>query len=293
MQVTHTDLKPENLLIGNENQIKICDFGTGHKYAPGTQWAVNGELSTLWYRAPELLLGSKTFDYKIDLWAIGCIMMEMLSGAAVFQGQPGPQFASPCPDVTHRNFNSDQVHKVLSMAGTPASLAGFECASLIKGWPPFQRHVEPTVTASAGLPALATFSICCLNARAGVASAAILSRIDRANLIKVHSCARCHDTIQQQVVRYCEAKGDAKGNSSASWAQTIGGNDVTCVYGVALTCQGVLCSGANSGACTKARASPQTSSAHFSNQACVHAYAFMRVRRFICSSHTVCACSPN
>jgi serine/threonine protein kinase len=147
MQVTHTDLKPANLLIGNENQIKICDLGFGHKHAPGTQWAVNGEVSTLWYRAPELLLGSKTFDYKIDVWAIGCIMMEMLSGAAVFQGQKGPQFASTCPDVTHRNFNSDHVHKVLSMAGTPASLAGFECASLIKGWPLFQRHVEPTVTA--------------------------------------------------------------------------------------------------------------------------------------------------
>ena len=190
MQVTHTDLKPENMLIGNENQIKICDFGTGQKGpALGTQWTVISELSTLWYRAPELLLGSKIFDYKIDLWAIGCIMMEMLSGAAVFQGQPGPQFASPCPDVTHRNFNSDQVHKVLSMAGTPtpASLAGFECAGLIKGWPPFQRHVEPTVTASAGLPALATYLICCLNARAGVASAAILSRIDRAILIRGHS----------------------------------------------------------------------------------------------------------
>jgi serine/threonine protein kinase len=189
MQVTHTDLKPENLLIGNENQIKICDFGTGQKGpAPDTQWTVIGELSSLWYRAPELLLGSKTVDYKIDLWAIGCIMMEMLSGAAVFQGQPGPQFASPCPDVTHRNFNSDQVHKVLSMAGTPASLAGFECASLIKGWPPFQRHVEPTVTASAGLPAVAPFSICCLFARA-VASAAIychgLSNLDYED---IHMC---------------------------------------------------------------------------------------------------------
>jgi len=188
MQVTHTDLKPENLLIGNENQIKICDFGTAQKGpAPGTQWTVIGELSSLWYRAPELLLGSKTVDYKIDLWAIGCIMMEMLCGAAVFQGQVGPQFASPRPNVTHANFNSDQVRKVLSMAGTPkpTSLAGFECASLIKGWPPFQRHVEPTVTASAGLPALAAFSICCLNAR--VASAAILPRIDRAILIRGHS----------------------------------------------------------------------------------------------------------
>jgi len=167
--ITHTDLKPENMLIGNQNQIKICDFGSAHKGEPGTPWTVVGELSTLWYRAPELLLGSKTFDHKIDLWAIGCIMMEMLCGEAVFQGQVGPQFASTCPDATHRNFNSDQVHKVLSMAGTPGSLIGFECARLIKGWPPFQRNVEPTV------------------------------------------------------VRYCDAKVDAHGNSSASWAQAVGG----------------------------------------------------------------------
>ena len=55
-QVTHTDLKPENMLIGCDNQIKLCDFGMGQRAAAGTMWAVTGELSTLWYRAPELLL---------------------------------------------------------------------------------------------------------------------------------------------------------------------------------------------------------------------------------------------
>ena len=149
MQVTHTDLKPENLLIGLENQIKICDFGMSHWHTPGTQWAVTGELSTLWYRAPELLLGSQTFNNKIDLWAIGCIMMEMLHGVAAFKGQVGAQFVSSHPDVSHRNFNLDQLSKVLRMGGTPTSLAGFECASLIKGWPSFQRYVEPAVTTSA------------------------------------------------------------------------------------------------------------------------------------------------
>ena len=138
MQVTHTDLKPENLLIGRQGQIKICDFGASQKHISGDYalkgFYVAGELSTLWYRAPELLLGSSTFNNKIDLWAIGCIMMEMLSGAVAFPGQEGVQFRSPYPDVSHSNFNSDQVRKVLSLAGTPTpkSLDGFSCACLIK-----------------------------------------------------------------------------------------------------------------------------------------------------------------
>jgi hypothetical protein len=115
-------------------------------------------------------------------------MMEMLCGAAVFQGQVGAQFASPCPDATHRNFNSDQVHKVLSMAGTPTLLAGFECASLIKGWPPFQRNVEPTVTASAGLPAVASFSICCLFARAVASAAIYFHGLNNLDYEDIHMC---------------------------------------------------------------------------------------------------------
>ena len=83
--MTHTDLKPENLLIGGEDQIKICDFGSsqshGHTDDISAFYNVTGEFSTVWYRAPELLLGSKTFKNKIDVRVIGCIMMEMLSGA--------------------------------------------------------------------------------------------------------------------------------------------------------------------------------------------------------------------
>ena len=151
MQVTHTDVKPENLLIGGEDQIKICDFGSSQRHDKGdisASYYVTGEFSTLWYRAPELLLGSKSFNNKIDVWAIGCIMLEMLSGAVAFQGQLGVQFGIPYPDVTHVNFHSDQLRKVLSMAGTPTpeSLAAFACAGCIKDWPPFQRLVEPTVS---------------------------------------------------------------------------------------------------------------------------------------------------
>jgi serine/threonine protein kinase len=125
-------MKPENLLIGSEDQIKICDFGSSQRHDKGDISAcyyVAGEFSTLWYRAPELLLGSKTFNNKIDMWAIGCIMMELLSGAVTFQGQLGVHFGISYP--AHVNFHSDQLRKVLSMTGTPTpeSLAAFECAA--------------------------------------------------------------------------------------------------------------------------------------------------------------------
>jgi serine/threonine protein kinase len=83
--VTHKDLKPENLLIGGEDPIKTCDFGSSQRYGHTDDisafYIVTGEFSTVWYRELELLLGGKTFKNKIDVRVIGCIMMEMLSGA--------------------------------------------------------------------------------------------------------------------------------------------------------------------------------------------------------------------
>jgi serine/threonine protein kinase len=145
--VTHTDLKPENLLIASDSQLKICDFGMAQRASPGTMWAVTGELSTLWYRAPELLLGCKTFGEKIDEWAVGCIAMEMLCGVTIFQGQQ--HGACQCRELTHRNFNSDQVGKILQVVGSPLSLAGYQCAGHIKDWPKYSRQIEPVVSATA------------------------------------------------------------------------------------------------------------------------------------------------
>ena len=86
-QVTHTDLKPENMLIGCDNQIKLCDFGMGQRAAAGTMWAVTGELSTLWYRAPELLLGCKTFpDERLTCRKV--LAMPLFQHASTFVVQP-------------------------------------------------------------------------------------------------------------------------------------------------------------------------------------------------------------
>lgn len=67
----HRDLKPENILLGN-GQVKLCDFGLAREIRsmpPFTEY-----VSTRWYRAPELLLGSKNYNSPVDIFALGCIM---------------------------------------------------------------------------------------------------------------------------------------------------------------------------------------------------------------------------
>ncbi|CAD6250423.1 unnamed protein product [Miscanthus lutarioriparius] len=84
--VLHRDLKTSNLLLNNRGELKICDFGLSRQYGsllkPYTQPVV-----TLWYRAPELLLGAKEYSTAIDMWSLGCIMAELLSKEPLFSGK--------------------------------------------------------------------------------------------------------------------------------------------------------------------------------------------------------------
>lgn len=81
--VIHRDLKTSNILYTNKGQLKICDFGLARQYGeplkPYTQLVV-----TLWYRAPELLLGARTYAAAVDVWSAGCIMAELLTRAPLF-----------------------------------------------------------------------------------------------------------------------------------------------------------------------------------------------------------------
>ena len=82
--VIHRDLKPSNCLINYDSTLKICDLGLArnHKqFGPMTEYVV-----TRWYRAPELLISQDMYGPEIDLWAVGCIFGEMLSGAVLFPG---------------------------------------------------------------------------------------------------------------------------------------------------------------------------------------------------------------
>ncbi|KAF5741148.1 cyclin-dependent kinase G-2 [Tripterygium wilfordii] len=84
--VLHRDMKTSNLLLNNRGELKICDFGLSRQYGsplkPYTHLVV-----TLWYRAPELLLGAKQYSTAIDMWSLGCIMAELLAKEPLFNGK--------------------------------------------------------------------------------------------------------------------------------------------------------------------------------------------------------------
>ena len=98
----HQDLKSSNILVFDDYTVKICDFGLAHKKTD-TVMLVDRELCTLWYRAPELIMGESIYTEKIDDWSVGCILLEMVIGSPPFRGKP--EFSCNCPQVTHRNFN--------------------------------------------------------------------------------------------------------------------------------------------------------------------------------------------
>ena len=83
--VLHRDLKPQNILI-SDSQLKIADFGLSRviqfPIAHYTQ-----EIQTLWYRAPELILGDLCYSLNVDIWSIGCIFAEMFNKKPLFKGQ--------------------------------------------------------------------------------------------------------------------------------------------------------------------------------------------------------------
>ncbi|XP_014809143.1 PREDICTED: mitogen-activated protein kinase 13 isoform X5 [Calidris pugnax] len=81
--IIHRDLKPGNLAVNEDCQLKILDFGLArHADAEMTGYVV-----TRWYRAPEVILNWMHYNQTVDIWSIGCIMAEMLTGKTLFKGK--------------------------------------------------------------------------------------------------------------------------------------------------------------------------------------------------------------
>jgi len=102
--VIHRDLKTSNILLNYKGLIKICDFGLARLYYPGSSFMTQGVV-TLWYRAPEVLLGQKIYGPSIDIWSIGCILGELMLNEVLFSGKS----------------ELDQLGKIFGIIGTPTS----------------------------------------------------------------------------------------------------------------------------------------------------------------------------
>ena len=76
-RVLHRDLKPQNLLINREGELKLADFGLARAFGIPVR-SYTHEVVTLWYRAPDVLLGSRHYSTPVDIWSIGCMYVYPL-----------------------------------------------------------------------------------------------------------------------------------------------------------------------------------------------------------------------
>ncbi|XP_046683753.1 cyclin-dependent kinase 2-like [Homalodisca vitripennis] len=101
-KIAHRDLKPQNLLIDQEGRIKLADFGLSRCISLPV-CTYTHEVITLWYRAPEILLGTKLYTTAVDIWSLGCIFAEMFTRKALFPG----------------DSEIDQLFRIFRTLGTP------------------------------------------------------------------------------------------------------------------------------------------------------------------------------
>eukprot|EP00118_Oscarella_pearsei_P010609 m.66109 g.66109 ORF g.66109 m.66109 type:complete len:339 (+) comp35364_c0_seq12:33-1049(+) len=85
--IMHRDLKPANLLISSSGHLKLADFGLARVFSNEGDRLYSHQVATRWYRAPELLFGARKYDAGVDLWAVGCILGEMLNNSPLFPGE--------------------------------------------------------------------------------------------------------------------------------------------------------------------------------------------------------------
>ena len=101
-RILHRDLKPQNLLIDKNGTIKVGDFGLARAFGIPIK-TLTHEILTLWYRAPEILLGQKEYSTPVDMWSVGLIFYEMAHRKPLFAG----------------DSEIDQIFKIFQMYGTP------------------------------------------------------------------------------------------------------------------------------------------------------------------------------
>lgn len=134
-RILHRDLKPQNLLIDKEGMLKLADFGLARAIGIPVRTYTH-EIVTLWYRAPEVLLGSKHYSTSVDMWSIGCIFAEMASHAPLFPG----------------DSEIDELFRIFRTLGTPSE----ESWPGVSALPDFKRDFPrwPAVALAKAVPQL-------------------------------------------------------------------------------------------------------------------------------------------
>ncbi|KAJ8598999.1 hypothetical protein CTAYLR_009465 [Chrysophaeum taylorii] len=135
-RVLHRDLKPQNLLINREGKLKLADFGLARAFGIPVR-SYTHEVVTLWYRAPDVLMGSRTYSTPVDIWSVGCIFAEMANCAPLFAG----------------TSESDQLNRIFKTLGTPTPDV-YPGILDLPDYKPDQLHVYPPTPLADKVPNL-------------------------------------------------------------------------------------------------------------------------------------------
>ncbi|KAF9097115.1 Cyclin-dependent kinase 3 [Mortierella sp. GBA35] len=117
-RILHRDLKPQNLLIDENRRLKLADFGLARAFGIPLRTYTH-EVITLWYRAPEILMGSRHYSTAVDMWSVGCIFAEMITKKPLFPG----------------DSEIDEMFKIFKILGTPNETV-WPGVSELKDWNP-------------------------------------------------------------------------------------------------------------------------------------------------------------
>lgn len=103
-RILHRDLKPQNILIDSSGNLRLADFGLARAFGLPVR-TLTHEVVTLWYRAPEILMGVRQYSTPIDIWSVGCIFAELVTKRPLFTG----------------DSEIDQLFKIFRVLGTPTA----------------------------------------------------------------------------------------------------------------------------------------------------------------------------
>ena len=114
--IVHRDIKPQNILISDDLKVKLADFGLARvEGIPVKKYS--HEAVTLWYRPPDVILGSVNYGFSVDIWSLGCVFAEMALGYPIFNGKS----------------DADQLSKIFRLLGKPTS----------ENWPSLDSYPAP------------------------------------------------------------------------------------------------------------------------------------------------------